>query len=161
MNLGKLRLAFSALAMVLATANVASAQGAGGLDRERAAETATPIKHLVVLFQENVPFDHYSGVYPHAANPPGDPSFEAKPDTPQVDGLTPELLTDNPNSANPQRLSRDQPRVCGANHDYLAEQKAFDLGRMDRFVEETGPRRAGCDPAHVMDYYDGNTVTAF
>jgi phospholipase C len=31
---------------------------------------------------------------------------------------------------------------------------------MDRFVEETGPRRTGCDPTHVMDYYDGNTVTA-
>jgi len=30
---------------------------------------------------------------------------------------------------------------------------------MDRFVEETGSRAAGCDPSHVMDYYDGNTVT--
>ena len=158
MNFGKLALgALATVGLVLATANVASAQGTGGSD---GAETATPIKHLVVLFQENVPFDHYFGVYPHAANPPGEPSFQAKPDTPQVDGLTPELLSNNPNSANPQRLSRDQPRVCGANHDYLAEQKAFDLGRMDRFVEETGPRRAGCDRSHVMNYYDGNTVTA-
>ncbi len=30
--------------------------------------TATPIKHLVVLFQENISFDHYFGTYPHAAN---------------------------------------------------------------------------------------------
>ena len=29
---------------------------------------ATPIKHLVVIFQENVSFDHYFGTYPHAAN---------------------------------------------------------------------------------------------
>jgi phospholipase C len=34
--------------------------------------TATPIKHLVVLFQENVPFDRYFGTYPHALNPAGE-----------------------------------------------------------------------------------------
>ena len=28
--------------------------------------TATPIKHLVVIFQENVSFDHYFGTYPNA-----------------------------------------------------------------------------------------------
>src|SRR5262245_23507493 len=30
--------------------------------------TKTPIKHLVVIFQENVSFDHYFGTYPTAAN---------------------------------------------------------------------------------------------
>ena len=34
------------------------------------------------------------------------------------------------------------------------------MGLVDRFVEETGPTGAGCDPTKVMDYYDGNTVTA-
>ena len=29
-------------------------------------ETTTPIKHLVVIFQENVSFDHYFGTYPNA-----------------------------------------------------------------------------------------------
>ena len=29
--------------------------------------TTTPIKHVVVIFQENVSFDHYFGTYPHAA----------------------------------------------------------------------------------------------
>ena len=33
--------------------------------------TATPIKHLVVIFQENVSFDHYFGTYPYAANTDG------------------------------------------------------------------------------------------
>ena len=37
--------------------------------------TATPIKHLVVIFQENVSFDHYFGTYPNAANPQGEPAF--------------------------------------------------------------------------------------
>lgn len=31
--------------------------------------TATPIKHIVVIFQENVSFDHYFGTYPFAAHP--------------------------------------------------------------------------------------------
>src|SRR5215472_15620512 len=31
--------------------------------------TTTPIKHLVVIFDENISFDHYFGTYPFAANP--------------------------------------------------------------------------------------------
>jgi phospholipase C len=61
--------------------------------------TLTPIKHLVVLFQENASFDHYFGTYPNAANPPGEPAFTARGNTPAVDGLTPQLLTNNPNAA--------------------------------------------------------------
>ena len=30
--------------------------------------TTTPIKHVVVIFQENVSFDHYFATYPKAAN---------------------------------------------------------------------------------------------
>ncbi len=33
--------------------------------------TSTPIKHVVVLFDENVSFDHYFGTYPFAANTDG------------------------------------------------------------------------------------------
>jgi phospholipase C len=51
-------------------------------------DTATPIKHLVVIFQENVSFDHYFGTYPNAQNPSGEPPFFANPDTPSVNGLT-------------------------------------------------------------------------
>ena len=51
-------------------------------------ETATPIKHLVVIFDENVSFDHYFGTYPYAANTPGQGTpFHAKPGTPNVNGL--------------------------------------------------------------------------
>jgi phospholipase C len=38
--------------------------------------TATPIKHLIVIFGENISFDHYFAKYPIAANLPGEsPSF--------------------------------------------------------------------------------------
>jgi phospholipase C len=122
--------------------------------------TTTPIKHLVVLFQENVPFDRYFGVYPYALNPAGEPAFVAEPDTPTVDGLTEALLTANPNSANPHRLDRTQQNVCGSNHGYTAEQHAYDHGLVDQFVEFTGNHSPGCDPTLGMGYFDGNTVTA-
>lgn len=39
--------------------------------------TATPIKHLVVIFGENVSFDHYFATYPTAKNLTGEPAFTA------------------------------------------------------------------------------------
>jgi phospholipase C len=138
--------------------------------------TATPIKHLVVIFDENVSFDHYFATYPQAANPPGEPAFRAAPGTPSVNGLSAALLSGNPNLANPQRLDRSQAATCDQDHGYTTEQAAFDSGAMDRFVQDTGHAvtlqqclSAEGNPAHavgtnpnyaVMDYYDGNTVTA-
>jgi phospholipase C len=126
--------------------------------------TATPIRHVVVIYDENISFDHYFGTYPHAVNPPGEPAFNPAPGTPSVNGLTPALLADNPNSANPQRLDRNEALTCDQDHDYTAEQNAFDHGLMDKFVENT--QNLNCTPPSVskpglvMDYYDGNTVTA-
>src|ERR1700689_5370601 len=36
-------------------------------------QTTTPIRHVVVIFQENASFDHYFGTYPTALNPAGQP----------------------------------------------------------------------------------------
>ncbi len=49
----------------------------------------TPIKHLVVIVQENHSFDADFATYPFAANPPGQPAFRPRPGTPSVNGLTP------------------------------------------------------------------------
>jgi phospholipase C len=125
--------------------------------------TTTPIKHLVVIFQENVSFDHYFGTYPHAANPAGEPAFHASPRTPSVNGLNNTLLTQNPNSGNPSRLDRSVPLTCDQDHDYTPEQQAFDHGLMDKFVQFTDTESCAppdqSKPNLVMDYYDGNTVT--
>jgi phospholipase C len=135
----------------------------------------TPIKHLVVIFQENVSFDHYFGTYPNALNPAGEPSFRARPGTPTVNGLSPALLTNNPNlnpangagAKNPFRLDRSQAVTTDQNHDTLAEQRAFDNGLMDLFplfVGTPGPPPAGGGVTSTtglnLGYYDGNTVTA-
>src|SRR5215472_13768814 len=124
------------------------------------ATTSTPFKHLVIIFQENVSFDHYFGTYPNATNPPGEPKFIADPHTPSINGLlSAGLLTNNPNSANPFRLDRSQEITCDMNHGYKEEQQASNGGLMDKFVEITGAKSHGCNPKEVMGYYDGNTVT--
>ena len=128
--------------------------------------TATPIKNLVVIFQENVSFDHYFATYPNAQNPEGQPRFTARQDllTPGVNGLSGPLLARNPNSAAPFRLDRSQAVTCSQSHDYTREQKAYNGGLMDKFIEFTSVASANCDnglgPKLVMGYYDGNTVTA-
>jgi len=125
--------------------------------------TATPIKHLVVIFDENISFDHYFGTYPNATNADGT-KFTAKKNTPAVDGLTTSLLTNNPNGVNPKRLTPAQALTCDQGHGYNAEQKAYDNGLADKFPANTGVESCSSPdvgvPGLVMDYYDGNTVTA-
>jgi phospholipase C len=138
--------------------------------------TVTPIQHVVVIFGENISFDHYFGTYPNAANTDGQP-FHALPGTPSVDGLSQTLLTQNPNSSNPQRLdssplglsgSPGGQLTCDQDHNYTDEQRAFDGGSMDLFVQTLGSTFGNlpgtstpCSSLKnvVMDYYDGNTVT--
>jgi phospholipase C len=137
--------------------------------------TATPIWHLVVIYDENVSFDHYFGTYPQAKNPPGEPRFVAAPGTPRVNNLrTAGLLTSNPNASNPKngdqahlpfRLDRTQAGTVDQNHSYTPEQQAEDGGKADLFPLYTGnsqPAAASLFATNglVMGYYDGNTVTA-
>lgn len=136
--------------------------------------TATPIKHLVVIYNENVSFDHYFATYPKATNPPGEPNFTAAPGTPAVNGLSGALLTANPNATNTQngagatnpfRLDRSQAATADQNHAYTAEQQAYHNGAVDLFPQYTGKGSSGGAGAFgttglVMGYYDGNTVTA-
>src|SRR5580700_7355699 len=60
----------------------------------------SPIRHVVVIFGENISFDHYFATYPHATNPSGEPSFYPADGTPVVNGLVGSLLTNNPNLVN-------------------------------------------------------------
>jgi phospholipase C len=118
------------LPAVLASATAASA----------AVTTATPIQHVVVIFQENVSFEHYFATYPTATNTDGT-SFTPKAGTPAVNGLSGALLTANPNGTNPARYANSAtaatPRsllTCDEDHNYTDEQTAFDGGAMDKFV---------------------------
>ncbi|MFZ1997053.1 MAG: alkaline phosphatase family protein [Solirubrobacteraceae bacterium] len=166
--LGAAAIGASAIGLSVSSAST----GGSGSSNDPAATyaTTTPIKHVVVIYGENVSFDHYFGTYPYAQNKPGEPSFSAAPGTPSVNGLNNSLLEANPNLNNPQRLGPDQAVTCDQNHGYGSEQAAYDAGLMDKFVQDTTgggctqtayPNQGNYGPnGIVMDYYDGNTVTA-
>jgi phospholipase C len=139
------------------------------------------IRHVVVIFDENVSFDHYFGTYPLAANNRGEPAFTPLDGTPVPEGLQGKLITANPNeenmkngvgAVNPFRLDRSQAATADQIHGYSPEQVAFDRGAMDLFPYAVGRGDSVTLAAttHVsalartkgltMGYYDGNTVTA-
>jgi phospholipase C len=161
--------ALLALASIAVAAATLSACGGGGGGSSTistntgptVAKPTTPIQHVVVIFQENVSFDHYFGTYPTATNPIGEPAFKAASGTPVANTLaTPlnvtsgftaltsvNLLTANPNSTNagnapnninPFRLDRSQAATADQDHDYTPEQQAFDNTAMDLFPSSLG-----------------------
>ncbi|MEU2880221.1 alkaline phosphatase family protein, partial [Streptomyces sp. NPDC007070] len=134
-------------------------------DRPGPPAPATPVEHVVVLFDENISFDHYFATYPKAANTDGTRFTAAKGTPKDIDTLAHAgLLTHNPNQYAPERLTPAQAVTCDQNHSYGPEQYAANGGRADRYVENTevGKCSGGLfgEPGLVMDYYDGNTVTA-
>jgi phospholipase C len=161
-------LALGATAMV-AGATILGISMSGAAPTAALPAPTTPIEHVVVLFPENISFDHYFGTYPNAVNGAGEPAFTAAPGTPSINGLSKALLEENPNEFNPKRLGPSEAVTCDQGHSYTPEQEAEDNGKMDMFVQKT--QGGGCTqsteknkssygaPGIVMDYYDGNTVT--
>jgi phospholipase C len=157
--------------LAIFTVALGMAAMSGGLSaqdrRTDDSQTRTPIKHVVVIFQENVSFDHYFGTYPHAANLPGETMFRAQDDTPRADNLLSSGLLDfNPNGVNPFRIGPKFAVTCDEDHNYNDEQFAFHAGLMDRFTatlpngSSFSCKDVNLGPSSVMGYYDGNTVTA-
>ena len=157
------------------TSTTGSTPGSGSTSPSKA------IKHIVVIFGENVSFDHYFATYPIAANPAGEPQFTATEGTTTPTGLSGTLISANPNdsnkkngagAANPFRLDRTQAATGDQDHKYTPEQIAFDNGAMDLFpfsvgaadsaalAKQTGAGSVAATTGLTMGYYDGNTVTA-
>ncbi|HEX4704704.1 MAG TPA: alkaline phosphatase family protein [Pseudonocardiaceae bacterium] len=164
--------AASAVALGLAVV-LTSPAAAGSAAPALANGKSGAIKHLVVIYQENVSFDHYFGTYPKAANTSGQP-FQAARHTPTVNGLSASLLTNNPNKdasgnqTNPRRYNPaniNDVLTCDQDHNYGDEQKSFNGGTMDKFPTTVGTSGGhsgtgqACQASDVMNYYDGNTVT--
>ncbi|QMU71208.1 phospholipase C [Streptacidiphilus sp. P02-A3a] len=156
-------------AALVAAAGTSTAWAGNGGDHHRPkppghTTTTTPIKHLVVIYDENVSFDHYFGTYPKAANTDGT-KFTAAKNTPKKINTEAAagLLTKNPNLYAPARLTSSEVLTCDQNHSYTPEQLAFDGGKNDLFVQNTSKDTCSGGlygaPGLAMDYYDGNTVT--
>jgi phospholipase C len=142
--------------------------------------SSAAIKHVVVIFGENISFDHYFGTYPNALNLPGETPFTAAANTPVPNNYTknPGLLSANPNqnvangtgASNPFRLAPAQALTSDQDHNYADEQAAFDNGKMDLFPlsvgnpdtaysAATGASAIANTKAMTMGYFDGNSVT--
>ena len=172
--------------MVAAFAVATAGIGALARDKDDGPATRTPIKDVLVIFQENASFDHYFGTYPQALNPSGETQFKAAPGTPKANTLLhpKDLIDQNPNFlvALPFRLGPANAFTCSEDHGYSDEQSAADAGAMDMF-QDTSHTGTGCQLATqgpfnianatdkgfsgtfnaaptVMAYFDGNTVTA-
>src|SRR3984957_10329629 len=196
----KLKSALLSTAAILAVGTTLAVNGPVAVAKDKATTTVTdtvdalptktPIKHLVVIFNENRSFDHYFGTYPNALYPHRAPRFEPNKNTPtQINNLlsSPALLDNNPNAnpnivpsngqtvtqpsnginaSNPFRLDRTQANTADQSHAYTSEQKAYDAGKNDLFPLDTGSGTTGGAGAfgtkgQVMGYFDGNSVTAF
>jgi phospholipase C len=128
----------------------------------------TPIKYVVVIFDENNSFDHYFGSYPNAlypngvpastANPYGESPFVPLPNTPSVNGFSPFL--NKLSVVAPFRLDRAQETTCDNDNHYKDEQTAYHSGAINLFPTSTSGTGTNCTPYLSMGYYDGNTVTA-
>ncbi len=165
-------LAAALVAAGLAAAGTSGASALESADRTASrATTSTPIKHLVVIYSENVSFDHYFGTYPKANNTDG-VKFTAVKKTPKVENylahpnlLKPKSSTNpngNPNAMPPFRYGPDEAITCDQGHNYTPEQKAINAGAMDKFVQSVSGDSCGLlnRVGQTMGYYDGNTVTA-
>jgi phospholipase C len=133
------------------------------VDGAAAYATSTAVKHVVVIFGENISFDHYFGTYPVALNGAGENAFKPAAGTGKPNNLTTpldpttnfaavtpalDLLGANPNfsntttngtdAANPFRLGPTSAATKDMGHNYLPEQQASDNGLMDAFPFYTG-----------------------
>ena len=99
----------------------------------------SPIKHIVVIMQENRSFDNYFGTYPGANGIPKNICMPLDPDHPNNGRCVKAFLSTNP-------ISEDMP------HGYQPSTIAYDNGKMDRFMlaENEDPK--------TMSYYDNKTI---
>jgi len=101
-------------------------------------EPTTPIKHFVVLMQENHTFDNYFGTYPGADGPPKNVCM------PKVVG--------DPSSGCVNRVWIGNTPTLDLLHSTEVSAEQLDGGKMDGFVSAF--TRRGIDAAQPMGYYD-------
>jgi len=155
----------SALAlMVSGAAAVAEDHDADDFHRVR---TATAIKHLVVIFQENVSFDHYFGTYPKAMNLAGETPFHASHRTPVANNLvTPldvnnhfgplagvDLINNNPNNNPNAPVAPNNSRTNGASA--ANPMNPFRLSPTQALTNDQGHNESPEESAYNNGHMDG------
>jgi phospholipase C len=104
-------------AMLFGTAWSAGAESDNG--------THSPIKHTIILYQENISFDHYFGTYGHGSN--GIPAGSTLTHTDGIQTWGPYAPT--------QLSGTTQSRTCDVDHNYSNMIRMVDHGVMDQFLQ--------------------------
>ncbi|MCZ8513766.1 stalk domain-containing protein [Paenibacillus filicis] len=118
--------------------------------------TASPVKHLVVIFQENRSFDNYFGTYPNA------PGFRPLPGTPAAEGIPQGSynLDENGKQVAPFLFSNEELQTADVNHNFDDMAKAVNGGKMDGFYMASENHAKGTGRI-AMGYYDYNALPAY
>lgn len=105
-------------------------------------ETATPIKHLIVLMQENHTFDNYFGTYPGANGFPADTRMPVDPSNPSAGYVTPWHLGNS--------------TITDLSHNAATFFEQYNNGLMNGFVSALNRRNQNGKQA--LGYYDGSDI---
>jgi phospholipase C len=158
-----------------ATGPAGPAGPTGGLTADAAAKYTTkwPIKHVIVIFGENISFDHYFATYPNAqyttGAPAGEVNFTPKTGTPAVNGLAAPLDVNNSFAAiTGSTLLTNNPNGPGGTAAAVAANgqnasNPFRLGAMQAVTADQGhnytPEQEAVDNG-AMDLFPAFTGTA-
>lgn len=106
--------------------------------------TSIPIKHIIIIMQENHAFDNYFGTFPNATGIPNGVCMPISPINLSEGCVTPWLST-NPVDKGAQA------------HGWVASHVALDNGKMDGFVEDATPPQNNSGWS-TMSYYNNATI---
>jgi phospholipase C len=105
-------------------------------------KTTTPIKHLVVIMQENHSFDNYFGTYPGADGYPAGLKMPVDPKNPEQGYVEPWHLANS--------------TITDLSHSASTFKEQMNGGKMDGFVSALNRRNQ--DGRIAMGYYDGSDI---
>src|SRR6266568_7365412 len=148
-----------ALGSAVGLTSPALAQGDDG-------EGDTPIQHTIIVYQENISFDHYFGTFGHGSNgiPAGVQLYHTTPDGTQLGPFTSFRLD-----------GTAQATTCDVDHDYASMIQMADGGAMDQYLQYgndlTAPNPSAdgpcptfemnpLGPALALGYYEGTAGDA-
>jgi phospholipase C len=126
-------LAFAAGSFTIMTAGPVFTMVQASAETESENGTRSPIKHTIILYQENISFDHYFGTYGHGSN--GIPAGSTQ-------SYTNGTATWGP-YAPAQLLGTTQSRTCDVDHNYSNMIKMVDHGAMDQFLQFGNDKTVG------------------
>src|SRR5574340_866749 len=135
----RIRPLLAAVVLLAALGGPRLAQAAGPADQ---VATKTPIKHFIMLMQENHTFDNYFGTYPGVEGVPPGTCMPIDIFDPKGQCIKPFRIGDR--------------QITDLAHDPSTARIQMNDGKMDGFVYAL--RQKGQDAALTMSYYDGNDL---